>query len=62
MPTVSITQRGEERVRAGHLWVYRSDVVDAKASPGDTVVVTGARGRRIGQALFSDRSQITLRL
>jgi 23S rRNA (cytosine1962-C5)-methyltransferase len=62
MPTVSITPRGEERVRAGHLWVYRSDVVDAKASAGDTVVVTGARGRRIGQALFSDRSQITLRL
>jgi 23S rRNA (cytosine1962-C5)-methyltransferase len=62
MPTVSITPRGEERIRAGHLWIYRSDVVEAKASPGDTVVVTGSRGRRIGQALYSDRSQIALRL
>jgi 23S rRNA (cytosine1962-C5)-methyltransferase len=62
MPTVSITQRGEERIRAGHLWIYRSDVLDAKAAAGDTVVVTGARGRRVGMALYSDRSQIALRL
>jgi 23S rRNA (cytosine1962-C5)-methyltransferase len=32
------------------------------AAPGDTVTVLGARGRALGQALFSDRSQITLRL
>ncbi len=62
MPTVAITARGEERIRAGHLWIYRSDVVEAKASAGETVVVTGARGRRVGQALYSDRSQIALRL
>jgi 23S rRNA (cytosine1962-C5)-methyltransferase len=62
MATVTITSRGEERIRAGHLWIYRSDVVDAQASAGDTVTVTGSRGRRIGQALYSDRSQIALRL
>jgi 23S rRNA (cytosine1962-C5)-methyltransferase len=62
MPTVSITPRGEERIRGGHLWIYRSDVVEAKAVAGDTVVVTGARGRRVGQALYSDRSQIALRM
>jgi 23S rRNA (cytosine1962-C5)-methyltransferase len=62
MPSVSITPRGEERIRAGHLWIYRSDVVDVQASAGDTVVVTGPRGRRVGQALYSDRSQIALRL
>ncbi len=33
-----------------------------RASGGDIVAVTGARGRRLGQALFSDRSQIALRL
>jgi 23S rRNA (cytosine1962-C5)-methyltransferase len=62
MPTVTITPRGEERIRAGHLWIYRSDVVEAKAAAGETVAVTGARGRRVGQALYSDRSQIALRL
>jgi 23S rRNA (cytosine1962-C5)-methyltransferase len=62
MPTVTISPRGEERIRAGHLWIYRSDVVSIDASAGDTVVVLGARKRRVGEALFSDASQIALRL
>ena len=32
-PTVVITQRGEDRVRAGHPWIYRSDLVDVQAAP-----------------------------
>jgi 23S rRNA (cytosine1962-C5)-methyltransferase len=62
MPTVTISPRGEERIRAGHLWIYRSDVAGAKAEAGEIVTVLGARGRRIGQAFYSDRSQIALRL
>jgi len=61
-PSVTVSQRGEDRLRAGHLWIYQSDVMTVRASGGDIVVVTGARGRRLGQALFSDRSQIALRL
>ena len=61
-PTVAVTGRAEQRIGAGHLWIYRSDVIDAKAAPGDTVTVLGARGRPVGQALYSDRSQIALRL
>jgi 23S rRNA (cytosine1962-C5)-methyltransferase len=61
-PKVVITARGEERIAGGHLWVYRSDVVEAQASGGDVVAVAGPRRRIIGQALYSDRSQITLRL
>jgi len=61
-PTVVIGARGEERLRAGHLWVYRTDVAEAKASGGDTVLVLGPRARRVGRALYSDRSQIALRL
>src|SRR5262249_60744338 len=62
MPTVSISRRGEDRARAGHPWIYRSDVTAASAAPGDLVQVVGARGRPIGSALFSDRSEITLRM
>ena len=60
-PTVVITARGEERIRQGHLWVYRADVADAQASGGETVLVRGPRARVVGRALFSDRSQIALR-
>jgi 23S rRNA (cytosine1962-C5)-methyltransferase len=61
-PAATVTARGEERVRSGHPWIYRTDVSDAKAQPGDRVLVRGPRGRTLGYALFSDRSQITLRM
>jgi 23S rRNA (cytosine1962-C5)-methyltransferase len=61
-PSATITRKGEDRARAGHPWIYRSDVSEAHASPGDLVRVTGQRGRVFGYALFSDRSEITLRM
>jgi 23S rRNA (cytosine1962-C5)-methyltransferase len=60
--TVSISAHGEQRLRSGHLWVYRGDVTEVHAAPGDTVVVTGSRGRRLGRAIYSSRSQIALRM
>jgi 23S rRNA (cytosine1962-C5)-methyltransferase len=62
MAVVTITHRGEERVRSGHPWIYKSDIAETDASGGDTVRVLGTRGRPVGQALYSDRSEITLRL
>ena len=64
MPTtVTITKRGVQRVHARHCWIYRSDVTDAsKAQPGDVVRVADARGRVLGAALYSSRSQIALRM
>lgn len=61
-PTVVISERGSERIRRGHPWIYRADVVEAQARGGETVAVVGSRGRLLGRALFSDRSEITLRL
>ena len=61
-PRVVVSERGAERARARHPWIYRSDVVETHASAGDIVRVVGPRGRRLGEALYSDRSQITLRL
>ncbi|HYJ46880.1 MAG TPA: class I SAM-dependent rRNA methyltransferase [Pyrinomonadaceae bacterium] len=61
--SVIITQRGWERARTGHLWIYRSDVKDAKnVSGGSIVTVRDERGRFTGQALYSARSEISLRL
>jgi 23S rRNA (cytosine1962-C5)-methyltransferase len=62
IPTVVISTRGEERLRSGHPWIYRADVVDARAAAGDRVVVRGFRGRTLGLALYSDRSQIAIRM
>src|SRR6187397_1535175 len=60
--TITISARGEERIQSGHFWIYRSDVAAGSASPGEVVRVTGPRGRFLGQAFFSSRSQITLRM
>jgi 23S rRNA (cytosine1962-C5)-methyltransferase len=60
--TIHITPRGEERIRRGHPWIYRADVLRADAIAGDTVTVVGPRERTLGSALYSDRSQIALRV
>ena len=60
--TVTLSSRGEQRLRGGHPWIYRTDVVDVSAEPGDIVMVRNAKGRVLGSALFSDRSQITIRM
>jgi 23S rRNA (cytosine1962-C5)-methyltransferase len=62
VPSVTISSRGEDRLRVGHPWIYRADVLDADAEAGDVVQVRGARGRTVGRALYSDRSQIALRI
>ena len=63
MPTITVNNRGANRIRKGHLWIYRSDVVDVNdASGGSVVTVRDQQGNFVGQALFSDASEITLRL
>ena len=61
MESVRVNKRGADRVRQGHLWIYRSDVVEVNAKGGAVVVVKDERGNFVGQALFSDSSQIALR-
>jgi 23S rRNA (cytosine1962-C5)-methyltransferase len=62
MPSVRISRRGDDRIKNGHPWIYRSDVIQADAAAGDIVRVLDSRGRTVGHALYSDRSEITLRL
>jgi 23S rRNA (cytosine1962-C5)-methyltransferase len=61
--SVTVTAKGEKRIRGGHPWVYRSDIADVQgAEPGAIVAVRGPRDRVLGHALFSDASQITIRM
>lgn len=60
-----VTRRASERVRAGHLWVYRSDVERVEPAPtagGSLVTVVDGRGIPLGTAFYSDASEICLRL
>ena len=51
------------RLKDGHVWVYRSDVLSAKdVAPGSVVAVTDERGRFFGSALYSSSSQIAIRM
>jgi 23S rRNA (cytosine1962-C5)-methyltransferase len=59
---VTISPRGVDRLRSGHLWVYRSDVNAADAEPGAIVKLQDDRRRFQGRAFYSDKSQISIRL
>lgn len=60
---VKISPRGASRLKDGHVWVYRSDIVSADGvSPGALVSVVDHRGQTLGTALYSSSSQIAIRL
>lgn len=62
-PAVTISAHGLERLLSGHPWIYRTDVLDAAGAEGGAVVrLTDHRKHFWGQALYSDKSQIALRL
>src|ERR671918_382316 len=58
----TLTKRGAARVRAGHPWVYRSDVAEAVGDAGDVVRIVDRNGRFLGRAFYNPKSQITLRV
>ena len=60
---IKVSPRGATRLKTGHVWVYRSDIVSANnVPPGSLVAVTDQRGKPLGTALYSSSSQIAIRL
>jgi len=57
-----ISPKAVDRLQAGHLWIYRSDVLACEAVPGSIVSVKDKKGRAYGRAFYSSNSLITLRL
>src|SRR5438270_6432427 len=63
LPLVKVSERGAARLKGGHAWVYRSDIVSADGvGPGALVNVHDPKGRMLGSALYSSSSQIAIRL
>jgi 23S rRNA (cytosine1962-C5)-methyltransferase len=57
-----VTARAAKRWEQGHPWIYRSDLEKRPDAPAGIVEVADSRGRRLGQALWSPASEISLRL
>src|ERR1700676_1752976 len=63
IPTVKISGRGVARLKHGHVWVYRSDILAADGVlPGALVSVIDERGKVLGTARYSSASQIAIRM
>ncbi|MBA2302772.1 MAG: class I SAM-dependent rRNA methyltransferase [Acidobacteria bacterium] len=60
--TAIINARGARRWAAGHPWVYRSDVLRPPDDAPGIVLTEDNRGRPLGWALWSPKSEISLRL
>jgi 23S rRNA (cytosine1962-C5)-methyltransferase len=78
IPQAVVSARAAARLRAGHLWVYRSDLYPSAPNagapgtpnlervdnlvPGSLVAVMDRRGKLLGSGLYSSASQIAVRL
>lgn len=67
-PAAVISRRASDRLRAGHLWVYRSDVEElipalgsTEPAPGSLLTLLDSRRIPLGTALYSASSQLALR-
>ncbi len=61
LPAAAVTTKGARRWDRGHPWIFRTDVTDEPGAAGLCRVVDG-RGKFLGVALYSPRSEIRLRL
>ena len=57
-----VSPKGARRWQLGHPWIFRSDVASRPESPAGAVRVRDTRGKPLGVALWSPRSEISLRL
>ena len=56
-----ISSRGAKRLKGGHPWIFRSDVVERPSCTAGIVAVRSSRDEHLGWALWSPQSEISLR-
>ncbi len=59
--TARVTAKGMRRWESGHPWIYRSDVTERPEVEAGVVLVRDGRNRPLGWALWSPKSEISLR-
>jgi 23S rRNA (cytosine1962-C5)-methyltransferase len=62
MTIARINAKGARRWASGHVWVYRTDVIERPLLEPGAVLVHDNRGKPLGWALWSPKSEISLRL
>jgi 23S rRNA (cytosine1962-C5)-methyltransferase len=62
MLNATVSTKGARRWDAGHPWIYRSDVITRPDGDAGAVRVADQRGKPLGIALWSPKSEISLRL
>ena len=61
LPILTVGPKGVGRLRAGHPWVYRSDVTGGAGAEPGLARLADARGKGLGTALYSPASEIRAR-
>src|SRR6516162_7674005 len=66
-PRAVVSARGAARLKAGHPWIYRDDVVrgparDAGDGGPSLVAVEDGRGKPLGTATWAARARLALRV
>jgi 23S rRNA (cytosine1962-C5)-methyltransferase len=61
MHIATVSAKGARRWQLGHPWIYRSDVIHRPDADAGVVHVHDQRGKPLGVALWSPRSEISLR-
>ncbi len=62
MRNATVSAKGARRWAAGHPWIYRSDIITPPNDEAGVARVMDQRGKPLGVALWSPRSEISLRL
>ena len=62
LPTAIVSNKGAQRWASGHPWIFRTDLIQSPDAEPGAVRVLDSRQRAIGVALWSPRSEISLRL
>jgi 23S rRNA (cytosine1962-C5)-methyltransferase len=62
MHSATVSAKGARRWVAGHPWIYRSDIITPPDDEAGVARVLDQRGKPLGVALWSPRSEISLRL
>ena len=63
-PVITVNEKAERAIRAGHPWVYAAEVLsqDEAAAPGEIADVRSQKGRWLGAGFVGGASKIRVRL
>lgn len=64
VPSVRVSRRAEERIHAGHAWIFGDDLRECAPGlrPGDWVRIESRSGMPLGTAMLNTQSRIALRV